>query len=267
MDLGLSGKVAVVTGGSGGIGSAVASAFANEGTAVAVVYFQHRDKADEVVDGIRSRGQQAIAVQADVRDAKHVSRLFAEVSDQLGYIDVLVNCAGASAFHPLTEFSEGDWDVVMDTNLKGTFLCCQAALPYFKMQGRGDVINISSLAASTGSFESGAYAASKAGVNLLTLSLALELAPANIRINAIAPGRIATPFRRTTSGPYFDFMLEQTPMQRLGTPEEVANLTVFLASRASGFITGETIYITGGLHTVYLKHVTPDSHRPSSPKP
>lgn len=258
MNLELNGKIAVITGGSGGIGSAICKTIAGEGASIVAVYFRNAKKAEEIVKEIEAEGGSAIALQTDVRDPKSVQCLFEQAQSWLGGIDILVNCAGIAYFHPLDEYSEMDWDTVIDTNLKGTFLCCKAAVPYFQRRGGGDIVNISSLTASTGSFEGGAYAASKAGVNLLTLSLALELASKNIRVNAVAPGRISTPFRRTLSGPYFEFMLEQTPQKRMGTTQEVANAVAFLASRASAFITGETVYVTGGLHTVYLRHVTPD---------
>jgi NAD(P)-dependent dehydrogenase (short-subunit alcohol dehydrogenase family) len=263
MDLGLHGKIAIVTGGSGGIGSAIAKTLVREGTSTVVTYFKNAEKAEEIVKDIEKAGGTGIALQVDVRDAALVQRLFEQTDVQLGGLDILVNCAGSANFHPLKDYNETYWDTDIDTNLKGTFLCCRAALPFFQKRGRGDIVNISSLAASTGSFEGGAYAASKAGVNLLTLSLALELASMNIRVNAIAPGRITTPFRKTTTGPYYEFMLQQTPQKRMGTPEEVANTVAFVASRVSGFITGEILYITGGLHSVYLEHVNrnPDKGR------
>jgi NAD(P)-dependent dehydrogenase (short-subunit alcohol dehydrogenase family) len=261
MDLGLHQKTAVVTGGSGGIGSAICRTLAREGAHVAVGYFRNGEAAQEVVRTIELEGGTAVPLQVDVRDRKSVEDLFSRNQIALGGLDVLVNCAGVAFFHPITDYPEGDWDDIIDTNLKGAFLCSKAAMPYLLQRGGGDVVNVSSLAAVTGSFEGSAYAASKAGINILTLSLALELASANIRVNAVAPGRIATAFRRTQAGPYYEFMLEQTPQRRMGTVQEVANAVVFMASRVSAFITGETLYVTGGLHTVYLHHVMldPDS--------
>lgn len=258
MDLELSGKVVVVTGGSGGIGSAICKTMAREGAQVVVAHFQNASAAAEVVRAIEVKGGTAVALQVDVREARSVRDLFDRTQVAFGGLDVLINCAGVAYFYPLSGYSEADWDRVLDTNLKGAFLCCKAAIPYLEERGGGDIVNISSLAASTGSFEGGAYAASKAGLNVLTLSLALELAGVNIRVNAVAPGRISTAFRRARFGPYFEFMLQQTPQKRMGTAEEVANAVAFMASRACPFITGETLYVTGGLHTVHLGHVTPD---------
>lgn len=258
MNLGLREKKAVVTGGSGGIGSAICKTLAHEGAHVAVGYFRNAEAAQDVVRTIELEGGTAVPLQVDVRDRRSVEDLFSRNQIASGGLDVLVNCAGVAFFHPLINYSEADWDDVIDTNLKGVFLCSKAAVPYLQQRGGGDIVNVSSLAASTGSFEGGAYAASKAGINILTLSMALELASANIRVNAVAPGRIATAFRRTLAGPYYEFMLDQTPQRRMGTVEEVANAVVFMASRASAFITGEVLYVTGGLHTVYLHHVMPD---------
>ncbi len=259
MDLGFAGRTAIVTGGSGGIGSAIARTLAAEGASVVVGYFKNGRSAETVVRDVQAGGGRAVAEHVDVRDAASVECLMRGAREAFGGLDVLVNCAGVASFGALDGYSEVQWDRVLDTNLKGAFLCCKAAAPHLVERGGGDIVNVSSLAATTGSFEGGAYAASKAALNTLTLSLALELAAVNVRVNAVAPGRIATDFRRTRSGRYYDFMIEQTPLGRLGTPEEVANAVAFMASRVSSFITGETLYITGALHAVYLRHVTPDA--------
>jgi 3-oxoacyl-[acyl-carrier protein] reductase len=258
MDLQLDGKVAVVTGGSGGIGSAICRTLASEGAHVVVTYFRNGPAAQNVVREISLAGGSAMAIQVDVRQATSVASLFDRAAEVYGGLDVLINCAGVAFFERLTSYAESAWDAVLETNLKGAFLCCRKVIEHFENRGGGDIVNISSLAASTGSFEGGAYAASKAGMNALTLSLALELAPVNVRVNGVAPGRISTPFRRTTSGPYYEFMLQQTPQKRMGSTQEVANAVAFMASRSCPFVTGETLYVTGGLHTVYLEHVTPD---------
>lgn len=255
----LHGKVAVVTGGSGGIGGAICRSLSDEGAHVVVGYFQHEDAARSIASDIERRGRRATVAWVDVRDGGSVDRFFREAYTVYGGIDILVNCAGTAAFWPIAQWPDSDWDEVIDTNLKGAFLCCRAALPYFNLRGAGDVVNISSLAARTGSYEGGPYAASKAGLNALTLSLAQELANRNIRVNGLAPGRIATPFRRALSGSYFDFMLDQTPQKRMGSVDEIARAATFLASRACEFLTGETLYVTGGLQTVHLGHVTPDA--------
>lgn len=262
MDLELDGKVAMVTGGSGGIGSAISRALAREGVRIAVAYLTQLESARRTVAEIEDRGGSAIAVQLDVRNIGSIQLALRQVSAVFGGIDILVNCAGAARFNPLSSYSEEDWHTVVDTNLKGAFLCCQAILPHFAERGGGDIINISSLAGSIGSFQGGPYAASKAGMDALTVSLALELADVNVRVNGVAPGRIGTGFRRTHSGPYFDFMLAQTPQKRMGTPEEVANAVTFAASRSTAFMTGETVLVTGGLATVYLGQVSVDPDSP-----
>lgn len=254
----MAGRVAVVTGGSGGIGSAICEALAAEGAHVAVTYFSNRAGAERAVARILESGGTASIHHVDVRDERAVARLFADVAGSAGPVDCLVHCAGVAYFSSLELTNSSKWRNVLDTNLVGGLLCAREALKHFNQRQFGDIVYISSLAASTGSFEGSAYAASKAGIEVLAQSLALELAPLNVRVNAVAPGRVATRFRRATAGAYYDFMIDQTPQRRMGKPSEIANAVVFVASRACEFMTGETIYVTGGLHTVYLKHVEPD---------
>ncbi len=258
MDLGLRDKTVVVTGGSGGIGSAIATTMAAEGANVVVTYFRNAAGGQAVASELRGIGVRAMAAQLDVRDSASIRAVFDETERDLGSLDILINCAGIARFSALTNFADGAFQEVLDTNVKGVFTCSREAVRHFRAAGQGDIVNVSSLAAVTGLFEGGPYAAAKAAVNSLTLSLALELASDNIRVNAVAPGRIATRFRRASSGKYFDFMLDQTPMKRLGTPQEVASAVAFMASRACPFITGETLFVTGGLHAVYLEPVSPE---------
>jgi NAD(P)-dependent dehydrogenase (short-subunit alcohol dehydrogenase family) len=213
------------------------------------------ESAQQTVEELRARGSAAIALRVDVRDETSIAEFCRSGAEAFGGIDILVNCAGVAYFGDSTKYRCEDWDNVINTNLRGTFLASKVAAQHFKAQGRGDIVNISSSVAETGSFEGAAYAASKAGINALTRSLALELAPFDVRVNGVAPGRIASRFRRATSGEYFQFMIDQTPLKRLGLPEEVACVVALLASRVSGFVTGETVFITGGLGAVYLKHV------------
>jgi len=255
VDLGLAGRVVLVTGGSGAIGSAIASVLAEEGARVAVGYRAGLERASNAVAGIRASGGIAEAVPIDVRDSVSVSAAFTAVASTLGAVDVLVNCAGVASFAPLAEHTEEEWDRIFDTNVKGAYLCSRAALAHFAGRDGCSIVNVSSLAASTGSFEGPAYAASKAAMDSLTLSLSHELAAHGVRVNAVAPGRIETPFRRRHSGPYFDFMIEQTPLKRLGTVREVASAVAFLAAPVSAFTTGAVLTVSGGLHTVYLNHV------------
>lgn len=258
MDLGFDGRVAVVTGGSGSIGSAIARRMAYEGAKVVVGYREGRVAADSLVVELTEGGHEAHAVQVDVRDSTSVAEFIKTASSLAGRLDCLVNVAGVAAFAPTDQLSEKAWDNVVDTNLKGAFLCSRAVLPHMFDLGWGDIVNVSSIAGAIGSFEGVAYAASKAGINQFTKSLALELGNANIRVNGVAPGRISTPFRRQSAGRYFDFMLAQTPLRRLGEADEVANAVAFLASRSCSFMTGETLTVSGGLNTVFLEHVDPD---------
>ena len=255
MDLELKGKRALITGGSGAIGRAIASRLAAEGVTTAIGYRTNIESAEQTAEELRARGAQAIVLPVDVRDEASIAEFFRRGVEALGGLDILVNCAGIAYFGDSTEYRCEDWDDVIHTNLRGTFLASKVAAQHFKSRGHGDIVNISSSVSTTGSFEGAAYAASKAGINALTRSLALELAPFDIRVNGVAPGRIASRFRRTTSGEYFQFMIEQTPLKRLGLPDEVSCMVAFLASRVCGFLTGETVFVTGGLGAVYLKHV------------
>ncbi|MFD8436595.1 SDR family NAD(P)-dependent oxidoreductase [Streptomyces microflavus] len=258
MNLGINGRVSVVTGASGAIGGAIARRMAREGSKVIVGYKERRGIAEELAAELTRDGHIAYAAQVDVRDSSSVAEFMNTAISLAGPPDCLINVAGVAAFAPTSQLSEEDWNNVIDTNLKGAFLCSREVLPHMLRSGFGDIINVSSIAGTIGSFEGIAYAASKAGLDQFTKSLALELGNANIRVNGVAPGRIETPFRRQRAGQYFDFMLEQTPVGRLGTADEVANAVAFLSSRICSFITGETVTVSGGLSTVFLKHVNPD---------
>jgi len=258
MDLEFQGRVAAITGGSGAIGGAIAERLAEEGARVIVGFHQSEAAANERVFRIRASGGEAHALHVDVRHSASIADFFAEAGTLTGPPDCLVNAAGIARFSPTQSLAESAWDDVLETNVKGAFLCSRAALSHMQRLGYGDIVNVSSIAGAIGSYEGTAYAASKAALDQLTKSMALELGSANIRVNGVAPGRINTPFRRQKSGPYFDFMLKQTPLRRLGTVQEVANAVAFLASRACSFITGQTLTVSGGLETVYLGHVDAD---------
>ncbi|MFF1441526.1 SDR family NAD(P)-dependent oxidoreductase [Streptomyces sp. NPDC058295] len=258
MDLRLADRVVVVTGASGAIGGAIAKRMAYEGAHVIMGYHSGQISAERLITEITRHGYMAHALEVDVRDSSSVTDFMDTAASLAGPLDCLVNVAGVASFAPTHQLSEEAWDNVIDTNLKGAFLCCRAILPHMFRLGWGDIVNVSSIAGTIGSFEGISYAASKAGLNQLTKSLAMELGRADIRVNGVAPGRIDTPFRRQSSGRYFDFMIEQTPLHRLGSTDEVANAVAFLVSRTSSFITGETITISGGLNSVFLEHVDPD---------
>lgn len=253
MDLNLGDKVAVVTGGGRGIGEAIAIAFAGEGAHVVVTDID-QDTAQAVSEKIRSLGQKTLAVKTDVSKRDEVVNLMRSVLKEFGKIDVLVNNAGISpkkeGRSPITwEIDPEEWDNVMGVNLEGTLFCSQEAVKSMLPRKQGTIVSIASLAgkAPYEASPTGAhYNISKAGIINLTQKLAYELAPYGIRVNAIAPGRIATPMAKLASGPANQAMLDRTPMGRFGTPEEVANLILFLASDAASYITGETVNINGG---------------------
>ena len=253
MDLQLRDKVAVVTGGGRGIGEAIAMAFAKEGAQVAVADIED-DTAHAVSEKIKALGPKAFGIRSDVSNRDEVVSLMESVFKEFGRIDILVNNAGISPKKEggaiLTwEIEPEEWDMVMGVNLEGALFCSQQAVKYMLPQKRGTIVSISSLAgkAPREPMPTGAhYNISKAGIISLTQKLANELAPHGIRVNAVAPGRIATPMAKLASGPANQAMLDRTPMGRFGTPEEVANLVLFLASEASSYITGETVNINGG---------------------
>lgn len=236
----LSGKVALVTGGSRGIGRAVAEALAKAGADVAVNYFNRAELAGEVCRAIAQRGRRALAVQADVSKSAEVARMVQTIEHSLGPADVLVNNAGVSRVQKLEEIREEDWDEILAVNLKSVFLVTQAVIPGMRARRWGRIINISSVAAQTGGVVGPHYAASKAGMHGITHSYANLLAKEGITANAIAPALIETDMVR--ANPRATPAL--IPAGRFGTVEEVASVAVMLAS--NGYITGQTISVNGG---------------------
>jgi glucose 1-dehydrogenase len=246
----LSGKVALVTGAASGIGKAVALALASQGAEVVVNYHSDRDPGQPVVDEITAAGGKAAAIQADVSAAPDVTRLFAEAVSAFGRVDVLVNNAGIEKQSPFLDMAEADWDMVIAVDLKGPFLCAQAAARDMVRRGaRGTIINISSVHEDLPFPGFSSYCAAKGGLRMLCRNLALELGPHNINIVNVGPGAIATPINtRTLQDPTKVASLDrEIPLARIGTPEEVAVLVAYLASDAASYITGTTIFIDGGL--------------------
>ncbi|NDD63434.1 MAG: 3-oxoacyl-ACP reductase FabG [Acidobacteria bacterium] len=245
----LKGKVAVITGAGPGIGRAAAVTLARNGAAVVVNYLNNEVVATETVQIIQGMRRNAVAIRADVTKPAEVQRLMAEVVDNFGRIDILVNNVGSVV--QLAKFEECPpeiFDRIIDLNLKSVFLCTQAVLPWMKLQNQGRIINLSSLAATHGGRGGSLpYAAAKAAVNTLTKGLASELGAHRITVNAVSPGIILTPFHDQFSRPErLQEVINATPLQRAGSPEEVAELIAFLASEDAGFITGEVIGIDGG---------------------
>jgi 3-oxoacyl-[acyl-carrier protein] reductase len=242
-------EVAWVTGSSTGIGAATAVALAEAGCRVAVHYNRSEVEAREVVERISSSGGEAMLIGGDVANAGEVERMAGEIEERYGRLDVLVNNAGSLIERrKLEEMTEDLWDRVMDVNLKSVFLCSKAVLPAMKRQGRGRIINMTSVAARNGGGPgSAAYATAKGGVSTLTRAMAKELVGEGILVNGVAPGIITTPFHERFTPPEMrERMTAGVPIGREGTPEEVAGAVVFLASPAADYLVGEIIEVNGG---------------------
>jgi 3-oxoacyl-[acyl-carrier protein] reductase len=245
----LAGKIAVVTGASKGIGAGIAKGLAAEGASVVVNYASSKEGADKVVAEIIGKGGKAIAVQGDVAKAADVERLFAETKKAYGKLDILVNNAGVYQFTPLDEITEEQFHRLFNTNVLGLLLATQEAAKHFGPEG-GNVINISSTVTAVNPPASTIYTATKGAVDSITHVLAKELGPRKIRVNAINPGMIETEGVHTAGfiGSDFQKQLEaQTPLGRIGQPDDITPVAVFLASSDSGWLTGETILASGGL--------------------
>ena len=243
----LSGKAAIVTGADSGIGRVIARVLAREGCRVAVNYIGDPDRADEAVRELAALGVDALAVKADVRRAAEVTAMVDAVAARFGRLDVLVNNAAVQTEGAFLDVTEADWDTVIDTNLKGTFLCTQAAARHMIPTGGGSIVNIGSGCNYVPFPTLVAYTASKGGVEMLTKVASLSLAPHQIRVNCVAPGAILVERTRQELPDYAGSFARITPMGRVGTPEDVADAVLFLATDAARFITGQTIGVDGGL--------------------
>ena len=243
----LTGKTAVVTGGSRGIGRAICIELAKQGANVVVNYSGSEDKAKQVVSEIEQLGAKAIAVQANVADSAAVDSMMKQAIEVFGTLDILVNNAGITRDNLLMRMKEQEWDEVVDTNLKGVFLCTKAVTRQMMKQRAGRIINISSIVGVAGNPGQANYVAAKAGVIGLTKTCAQELASRNILVNAIAPGFITTEMTDSLPEELKEAMLKQIPLAKLGQPEDVAKAVVFFASDQANYITGQTLHIDGGL--------------------
>jgi 3-oxoacyl-[acyl-carrier protein] reductase len=244
----LSGKVAVVTGASKGIGAGIAKALAVAGANVVVNYASNKEGAERVVNAIVENGGNAIAIQADVAKSADVRRMFEATERQFGSLDILINNAAVFQFDPLDEVTEDEFHRQFNTNVLGPILASQEAVKQFGPEG-GSIINISSVASTYGMPTSAVYASTKGALEALTRVLANELAPRKIRVNAIAPGPVETEGLEQTGLKSPDFerqMIASTPLGRMGQPDDIARVAVFLASDDSGWMTGERLVASGG---------------------
>ena len=239
-------KVALVTGASRGLGKAIALKLAAEGARVTVNYMKNADQAEGVVKEIISRGGNAAAMRADITSLPEVEKMVDSLYEQFGRIDILVNNAGVTKDELLLSMTPEDWDIVIKTNLGGLFNCTKAVAKYMMVQKSGRIINISSVAGERGGRGQSNYAASKGGINAFTRSVAMELAPKKITVNAVAPGVVETEMSSTVIRRAKDIILDAVALKRLGQPEEIANVVAFLASDDASYITGEVIRVDGG---------------------
>jgi 3-oxoacyl-[acyl-carrier protein] reductase len=243
----LGGKVAVVTGASRGIGRAVAVTLAGLGAHIVVNYAGHVEGAEETAMLVRELGVKALVLQADVADREQVDTMMQQALQEFGRIDILVNNAGITRDNLLPRMREQDWDVVLNTNLKGAYHCTKAALRPMLKARWGRIINISSVVGLSGNAGQSNYAAAKAGLIGFTKALAKEFGSRNITVNAVAPGYIVTDMTADLAEENKAQLLSGVPLGRLGTPQDVATTVAFLASEWAGYVTGQVIVVDGGL--------------------
>jgi glucose 1-dehydrogenase len=255
MDLNLKDQVVLVTGGDSGIGRAISLAFAREGACVVVNYNSNQEKADEVVGQITAAGGRALALQGSTSEEADVVRLFEQAASQFGGVDILIANAGIQKDAPISEMSLSDWQAVVDVNLTGQFLCAREAIKRFRRQGNrgraranGTILCMSSVHEVIPWAGHANYAASKGGILMLMRTLAQEVARERIRVNGIAPGAIRTPINEdATEGEAGKKLLELIPYGRIGDPEDVAALALFMASDRADYMTGSTVFVDGGM--------------------
>jgi NAD(P)-dependent dehydrogenase (short-subunit alcohol dehydrogenase family) len=244
----LAGKCALVTGGGRGIGREIALELARAGAQVAVNYYVEAERAEATVGELRSLGVNAVAIYGDVGAAADVQKMMQAAAEQLGGLDILVNNAGTQTWTPFLDVTEEEWDRVIRTNLKGCFLCTQAAARHMVERG-GAIVNIGSGCNKVPFPGLVAYTASKGGIEMLTKVAAVELAPHNIRVNCVAPGAVEVERTRLELDDYAGTWGGVTPLRRVGTPADVAKAVRFLVSGDSSFVTGQTLWVDGGLFT------------------
>ncbi|MFB5087089.1 3-oxoacyl-[acyl-carrier-protein] reductase [Psychrobacillus sp. PGGUH221] len=244
----LDGKSAIVTGASRGIGKDIALYLAKEGAKVAVNFSGSKEKAEEVVEEIKSFGGEAFAIQANVDQSEDVQNLISATLENFGSIDILINNAGITRDNLLMRMKEQEWDDVLNTNLKGVFLSTKAVTRQMMKQRKGRIINITSIVGVSGNPGQANYVAAKAGVIGLTKTTALELASRNITVNAVAPGFITTDMTEALPEEVKAQMLSQIPLAKFGNTEDIAKVVAFLASDDANYITGQTLHVNGGMY-------------------
>jgi len=243
----LSGKRALVTGGSKGIGAGIALGLARAGADVAVNYHSDDTGAETIAAEIRTLGRNAVALGANVARVAECQRLVREAADALGGLDILVNNAGITLWEDFFATDEAHWDATLDTNLKGMFFCTQAAARIMRGQGWGRVVNISSGASKSAFKNATPYNASKGGVNMLTVGMAVELGPYGITVNAVAPGAILIERTSHELPDYAGTFAAATPLGRVGHPEDIAGAVLYYCSDAASYVTGQVFWVDGGL--------------------
>lgn len=241
------GQTALITGASRGIGKEIAIELSKQGINVAITYINNRENAEEVVKQIKQNGVNGMAVKADISKENDVDNMIRTVNKEMGAIDVLVNNAGITKDNLFIRMKTEEWDDVIETNLRGTYLCTKYVIREMMKKRRGKIINIASVVGIIGNSGQGNYSASKAGIIGLTKSLAKELASRNINVNAVAPGFIETDMTGVLKQDIKDSLVKSIPMKRIGTPKDIANIVVFLASEESDYITGQVINVDGGM--------------------
>lgn len=248
----MTGKVVWVTGSGSGIGTAIARQFAEAGADLVLHGLNQREVTEGLKAEFEAMGRRACVVDGDLTDAAGIKAMCDEITREMGGLSVLVNCAGGSPRKSsIAEMGEDDWDHIMEKNLKSVFLTTRAVIPMLKEAKDAAVVNVSSCVTRSGGVPGGsAYATAKGGVDVLTRALAKELAPFGIRVNAVAPGLVDSPFHEVNAKEHYAHLVERIPLKRIGDPEDLAGPVVFLASKAAAYVTAEIIEVSGGTRLV-----------------